>query len=230
LFRSRRSRSLAALLALVLAPTLASADAKGDEVVHRLPQLLSPEHRDDVLKLVRKRWQPELVPMVLDLIPLSRDGAWNRELIGLLEEKTGEKLGYDVEQWYAWLWAREPRLHPLYPELKAAVCGLLDPKFRGYFSKERTTLIRLDEVRWGGVRQDGIPPLRSPSMIPAAGSEGGLPRVLRHRRADVRRRADRPLTEDELRAADGRTLPRLPSHRAFWFGWHAAYTHTRLVD
>ncbi|HEX9730697.1 MAG TPA: hypothetical protein VGG06_01785 [Thermoanaerobaculia bacterium] len=82
--------------------------------------------------------------MILDVIPLSRDGAWNRELIGLLEEKTGEKLGYDVESWYAWLWAREPRLHPLYPELKAAVYGLLDPKFRGYFSKERTTLIRLE--------------------------------------------------------------------------------------
>jgi len=158
-----------ALLSLALAaPPPTAADAKGDEVVHRMPQLLSPEHRDDVLKLVRKRWQPEFVPMILDLIPLSRDGSWNRELIGLLEEKTGEKLGYDVEQWYAWLWAREPRLHPLYPELKAAVYGLLDPKFRGYFSKDRTTLVRLDEVRWGGVRQDGIPPLRSPPTIPAA--------------------------------------------------------------
>jgi hypothetical protein len=38
------------------------------------------------------------------------------------------------------------------------------------------------------------------------------------------------LAEDELRAGDGRTLPRLPAHRAFWFGWYAAYTHTRLVD
>ena len=32
---------------------------------------------------------------------------------------------------------------------------------------DRTTLIRLDEVRWGGVRQDGIPPLRRPKMIGA---------------------------------------------------------------
>jgi hypothetical protein len=37
------------------------------------------------------------------------------------------------------------------------------------------------------------------------------------------------LSEDELRASDGRTLPRLPSHNAFWFGWYAAYPQTRLV-
>ena len=30
-------------------------------------------------------------------------------------------------------------------------------------------------------------------------------------------------------AADGRTLERLHSYRAFWFGWYAAFPHTRLV-
>lgn len=163
-----REFGVAVLIAAFVLGAPALAADKSDEIVHRLPQLLSPKHRDDVLKLVRKRWQPEFAPMILDLLPLSRDGAWNRELIGLLEEKTGEKLGYDVEAWYAWLWSREPQLHPLYPELKGAVYGLLDPKFRGYFAPGRTMRIRLDEVRWGGVRQDGIPPLRSPPMIAAA--------------------------------------------------------------
>ena len=37
------------------------------------------------------------------------------------------------------------------------------------------------------------------------------------------------LSEDNLMAPDGRTLPRLPAHRAFWFGWHATYPDTRLV-
>ena len=31
-------------------------------------------------------------------------------------------------------------------------------------------------------------------------------------------------------APSGRKLRRLPAHRAFWFGWHAAYPDTRLVD
>ena len=37
------------------------------------------------------------------------------------------------------------------------------------------------------------------------------------------------LEEDRLVAADGRSLARLPSHRAFWFGWHASFPSTRLV-
>jgi hypothetical protein len=38
------------------------------------------------------------------------------------------------------------------------------------------------------------------------------------------------LDESELRGPDGRRLYRLPAHRAFWFGWYSAYSHTRLVD
>ena len=37
------------------------------------------------------------------------------------------------------------------------------------------------------------------------------------------------LTESGLSAANGRLLQRLPAHRAFWFGWYSAYSHSRLV-
>ena len=35
--------------------------------------------------------------------------------------------------------------------------------------------------------------------------------------------------EDGLTGSAGATLQRLPAHRAFWFGWYAAYPHTCLV-
>ena len=35
--------------------------------------------------------------------------------------------------------------------------------------------------------------------------------------------------ERALTAEDGRVLHRLPAQRAFWFGWYAAFPHTRLV-
>jgi hypothetical protein len=38
------------------------------------------------------------------------------------------------------------------------------------------------------------------------------------------------LTESALKSSDGRFLYRLPAHRAFWFGWNAAYPHTRLIQ
>jgi hypothetical protein len=34
---------------------------------------------------------------------------------------------------------------------------------------------------------------------------------------------------EEMLTRNGQVLPRLPAHRAFWFGWYAAYPHTRLV-
>lgn len=37
------------------------------------------------------------------------------------------------------------------------------------------------------------------------------------------------LHEDRLESSTGDVLARLPAHRAFWFGWYAAYPDTRLV-
>jgi len=35
--------------------------------------------------------------------------------------------------------------------------------------------------------------------------------------------------EAGVRSADGEVLPRVPGHRSFWFGWHAAHPQTVLV-
>jgi hypothetical protein len=51
--------------------------------------------------------------------------------------------------------------------VKSVIYRRIDPRFAGYFSSSRETSIRLDEVRWGGVVQDGIPPLRQPTMLSA---------------------------------------------------------------
>ena len=38
------------------------------------------------------------------------------------------------------------------------------------------------------------------------------------------------LDEEVLLSSEGRVLRRLPYHRAFWFGWHAAYPETQLIQ
>ena len=37
------------------------------------------------------------------------------------------------------------------------------------------------------------------------------------------------VTEAQLLSEAGKSLKRLPAHRAFWFGWHSAYPANRLV-
>ena len=81
---------------------------------------------------------------------------------------SGHSFDLDIQHWYGWLWRRQYEMAPEYAAFKASLFATIDPRFRAYFSADRNASVRLDEVRWGGVLQDGIPPLRSPTMIAAA--------------------------------------------------------------
>ena len=126
-----------------------------------------PEDRDKAFKYISENWEPTFPIMVVEAIYLSNDPSFTPKLINLLEEKTGQSHGYDLDKWYEWIWNQKEMAHPKYPEFKSLLYSLIDPKFKGYFTSGKTSKIRLDEVRWGGVRQDGIPPLRNPKMISA---------------------------------------------------------------
>ncbi len=156
------------LFLLLLGAGTATAEDDTEPVgAHEFLQLLSPD-KETALAKIDAQWQESFVPMVLEATRLGRDRIFRSRVLRLAERKTGQRFGEDFDSWWQWLWNREVEPHPEYPEFKSIIYSLIDPKFEGYFSSERTTKIRLDEVRWGGVRQDGIPPLRSPKMIPAA--------------------------------------------------------------
>ncbi len=126
-----------------------------------------PEDKEKAFKYISENWEPTFPIMVIETIYLSNDPPLAAKLIKLLEQKTGQNYGYQLDKWYEWIWNNDEMVHSQYPEFKSLLYGLIDPKFAGYFSSGKTSKIRLDEVRWGGVRQDGIPPLRRPKMINA---------------------------------------------------------------
>ncbi len=173
---NRRLALAAALAALATASSAASGaaqeiDPDSERVVPLFLQLLGDgEAAREALAFVERHWRPGFTPMVLEVVHLTRDPQRRARLLRLLEAKTRQRHGGDLDAWYRWLWAQEPRDHPHYADFKAALYGLIDPRFRAYFSSARKATIRLDEVRWGGVVQDGIPPLRAPKMIAAKGA------------------------------------------------------------
>jgi hypothetical protein len=59
-------------------------------------------------------------------------------------------------------------VHPDYAEFKGRAYSRIDPSFGRYFESRRPASIRLDEIRWGGVRRDGIPPLDHPEPVAAS--------------------------------------------------------------
>jgi hypothetical protein len=83
-----------------------------------------------------------------------------RRLLQFLERQTGQRLGDDLDRWRAWVWSRPFEPHPDYAVLKRAVYGDIDPRMRAFFPDGVQSAIRLDQIDWGGVGVNGIPPLR----------------------------------------------------------------------
>ena len=131
----------------------------------------SEEGKRQALAFVDENWQPGFSPMLLEVLTFNEDTAFAPPLVELLEKKTGRSFGFNVEQWQQWLWNRPAEVHPAYAEFKSALYGLIDENFELYFGQDRPASIRLDEVVWGGVKQDGIPPLREPLMVDAADAD-----------------------------------------------------------
>ncbi|MGD9902748.1 MAG: DUF3179 domain-containing protein [Vicinamibacterales bacterium] len=91
-----------------------------------------------------------------------------RRLTDFLQKQTGKRFGDDLRAWRKWMWARPTEPHARYAEFKAELYARVDPRFRQFFTPGVKTSIRLDEVDWGGVPVNGIPPLRLPKTEPAA--------------------------------------------------------------
>jgi hypothetical protein len=158
-------------LALALATSVAAGRAAGGaDAAEDFLGLLggTTENRTAALERVAASWVPGSAVMLVEALFFLRDPPVASRAVDLLKRRTGQSFGYDLDAWNRWLWQRRPPLHPQYADFKSRLYRQIDPRFAGYFGADRRSTIRLDEVRWGGVRQDGIPPLRSPRMVPAA--------------------------------------------------------------
>lgn len=141
------------------------------EDVNRLLSLFSqgqPEVVEKNIDYLDDNWKDAYAAPLIEVLNYSRTPHVTSQVLALLKDKTGVDKGRNPQAWYQWLWNQEEHKLDNYGDFKAAVYGQIDPKFSRYFhGRTDQTTIRLDEVRWGGVKQDGIPPLRDPKMIPA---------------------------------------------------------------
>ena len=166
-------RTLAVTLALCL--TLMAADARAvtgvnERAVSRaFLTLVSGDTRAlaGAMNLIGSTWEPSYLPMAIEVIRLARERAVAAALMGVMEKELGGEHGYNLGEWQREMWNAPEARHPRYAAFKGALYGIIDPRFAAYFDEVGEPLIRLDEIVWGGVRQDGIPPLRNPAMLPA---------------------------------------------------------------
>ncbi len=148
-------------------PTLA-IDTTNDEIWKLFDLLIDGDrinHKKHLEKL-SQNWQSAFIPPLIEFIRIGNDRSLQQNIIKLLEEHTGQNHGYDYYKWMTWLWPKGIMYDEHYAPIKAKLYQSKDIKFGNYFRpdfpKEK---IRLDEILWGGVVQDGIPPLRYPKLI-----------------------------------------------------------------
>jgi hypothetical protein len=170
----------AAALALVAASGIAaqrvpSKAAKTSQTQQPAPlstfyRLLDKDERvaRAALREISWGWQPSYAAILIQMVGWIEHSGVHTEVIALLERAAGRSFGKDANAMYEWLWSFDPGVHPDYSEFLATFFVDVDPRFREYFDDRPKTQIRLDEIRWGGVRRDGIPPLKNPKMIHAS--------------------------------------------------------------
>ena len=131
--------------------------------------LLVGEERElaPAMELIESTWNPSYLAMALEVMRLSRNQGVAAAFMRIIESEVGGEHGYDLGAWQRTMWNAPEVRHPRYAAFKGALYSLIDPRFAAYFDNVGEPLIRLDEIVWGGVRQDGIPPLRNPGMLAA---------------------------------------------------------------
>ena len=160
---------------LLMAPTYASASdtqtqlQKDEHLANQFYYLLigNSEQRENALDIIGENWRNGDTAILLEIMHISTSEEFNTRLVDLMTAKTGMDFGFDVEKWYQWVWDNKFKMNDYYPEIKTGTYLLIDPNFLNYFLGGYENKINLNEVRWGGVKQDGIPPLRYPDMIAA---------------------------------------------------------------
>ncbi|MEM6317946.1 MAG: DUF3179 domain-containing protein [Bacteroidota bacterium] len=129
----------------------------------------NPTIKTKLVEQITLGWRPAFIPILAEFLRLSSDPILVQQVVRLLEEKTGKTFGDDYLSWVEWFWEQDPIYPSYYANFKATYYQHIDSKFRRYFLRRQTSAkVRLDEIVWGGVKQDGIPPLRYPKLIAAA--------------------------------------------------------------
>lgn len=85
-----------------------------------------------------------------------------------LRKQTGKRFGDDLLAWRQSIWSHPAQPHSGLARFKAELYARIDPRFRVFLPEGVTSSIRLDEIDWGGVTVNGIPPLRFPRHVAAA--------------------------------------------------------------
>ncbi len=154
----------------------ASSEPIGDAEARELMDTLSnPEATEDALRLALARIvrsDDERFAAVLVELLWARDtrilpsGLEYLEYHDALEAITEANLSPNRHYWVQWYGASDLEPPPGFTGWKGRLFSVIDEQFGEFLSDEHPSAIRVEEILWGGVLVDSIPPLEFPDMLP----------------------------------------------------------------
>jgi hypothetical protein len=165
--RSLRPLCAALALAVLAAPPATALPSEEGHALIRTLMSGQPGEKKQAAKRLAAARDLSLVPPLVDALfftPTAQRGP----LLDVLRALTGEDPGSRYYDWVELVGRRSLRGGPGYMEWKASLLARIDPGYRRILSGGAPTRIALEEVVWGGVPIDGIPPLENPPRVAAA--------------------------------------------------------------
>jgi len=122
------------------------------------------EAATNLVQLKDVSYAPAMVD-VLFYMPRAARG----EMLAVLEKITGHKAGETYYDWVEYIGKRSDlKSPPGYVKFKVTLLSLIDPTYKKILYTGVFLRIRPEEIVWGGVKMDGIPPIDAPTFIGAA--------------------------------------------------------------
>ena len=90
-----------------------------------------------------------------------------RTYVEALETLSGQNFGDNWAEWVLWYGGTDLEPPPGFTGWKGRILARIDPRFADFLRDGVPVRIRPEEILWGGVAVDGIPPLENPPVIPA---------------------------------------------------------------
>ena len=121
---------------------------------------------ETALRKIAKVWQPSFTIMFVEMLRVS-PGLPQQRLLRFLVHQTKQDFAADPAKWSESVWRLPYNPYAHYAEFKGILYSMVDPRMGKFFPPHVAARIRLDQVEWGGVQVNGIPPLVRPKTIAA---------------------------------------------------------------
>lgn len=152
--------------------TLPPGDLLDDEEVARLlVELASPNQSeaDEALESIVQAKDIRFISVLIELMrgrELGITAGTYSQIINALEELSNQQFGQDWPSWVEWYGKSDLQPPPGFTGWKGLLLGRIDPGFSDFLQDDYSSRIRVEEIQWGGVPIDGIPPLESAPTLP----------------------------------------------------------------